>query len=63
VRGTSESYASAMSGSTIGGRRNPQSNGGMSPAKMIVRETRALRELVVVVEVEWLNRKIDPSRN
>ena len=41
VRSTSESYLSAMSGSTIGGRRNPQSNGGMSPAKMIVRETRA----------------------
>ena len=41
VRSTWESYLSAMSGSTIGGRRNPQSNGGVSPAKMIVRETRA----------------------
>ena len=41
VRSTSESYLSAMSGSAIGGRRNPQSNGGMSPAKMIVREMRA----------------------
>ena len=32
-----ESYASTMSGNTIGGGR---SNGGMSPAKMIVKETK-----------------------
>jgi hypothetical protein len=38
VRSTSESYASATSGNTIGGgrRNHPPSNGGMSPAKMIV---------------------------
>ena len=40
VRTSSESYASAMSGNTIGGS-GMRSNGGMSPAKMIVKETRA----------------------
>ena len=37
VRSSSESYASAMSGNTVGGSRL---NGGMSAAKMIVKETR-----------------------
>ena len=42
VRSSSDSYASAMSGNTIGGVRS--SNGGMSPARMIVKETRAMKD-------------------
>jgi hypothetical protein len=42
VRTSSDSYASAMSGNTIGGVRS--SNGGMSPARMIVKETRAMKD-------------------
>ena len=44
IRSSSDSYASAMSSSTIGTGTVRSSNGGMSPARMIVKETKAMKD-------------------
>ena len=44
IRSSSDSYASAVSSSTIGTGAVRSSNGGMSPARMIVKETKAMKD-------------------